>query len=511
MAFDPLLALDLAQHEFDGGGVFLDGFGGVGDGLLGLRLRLGGLLEGLQPGVGAGHLLLGSRELFRGGNGLRVIAGKVGGLLRLDGGKLGFGGIELGLQPGIIGVLLQLCLEVVHLRLLFLLLPQQVLPAGIVLETLRCAGQRFIVGGLRGFLRILGIGHILLQGGFTAADLLEGGFGGLQRGLGGFQLGTQLGAGKLQRLQLGIFYRGKMGTGVIFTGIVAIAQIYHVIVLGQHGLNGLDLRRGEGGAEGGLILGIGQLLGSGHQLGIGGAALLLQLLFGVVDLPARILELLFGIGQGAIHGRQHLVIQLIDFGLIQLHTDLAFHQTAAGNGRHAIHPLQCRDDGGGGKLRKLLPGHIIAIHRQYHDGQHIGIDLHEHRAAGGLGQGVGDLIKAGVHFDHGGIHAGAFLKFQHHDTDIFLRDTGDILDAAGGSQGAFQRFGHALLHLLRTGADVGGIGDGIGQIHIRQEVGGHIDERHDTEDKHQHHADEYGHGLFDTETRQHRGFSISGG
>ena len=174
------------------------------------------------------------------------------------------------MQPGIIGVLLQLCLEVVHLRLLFLLLPQQVLPAGIVLETLRCAVPRFFVGGLRGFLRILGIGHILLQGGFTAADLLEGGFGGLQRGLGGFQLGTQLGAGKLQRLQLGIFYRGKMGTGVIFTGIVAIAQIYHVIVLGQHGLNGLDLRRGEGGAEGGLILGIGQLLGSGHQLGIGG-------------------------------------------------------------------------------------------------------------------------------------------------------------------------------------------------------------------------------------------------
>ena len=250
-----------------------------------------------------------------------------------------------------------------------------------------------------------------------------------------------------------------------------------------------------------MILDAGELPRSGYQLRIGGAALLLQLLFTLGDLLAGGLKLLFGIGKGAVDGGEHLFIEGIDAGLIQLDADLAFQKAAAGNRGNTVHPFQCRDDGGGGEFRKLLPGHAVAIHRQNHNGQQIGIDLHQDGAAGGIGQGAGKLIEGGVHFDHGAVHAGAFLKFHHDDADIFLRNTGDVFKAAGGRKGAFHRFGHALLHLLRAGPDVGGVGDGIGQVHIRQQVGGHIDEGHDAENKHQHHCDEYRHRLFYAEAR----------
>ena len=227
--------------------------------------------------------------------------------------------------------------------------------------------------------------------------------------------------------------------------------------------------------------------------------MLLQLLFSLLDLLTGGFKLLFGFGKGAVDRLQHPCIQGVDPGLIQFHPNLAFYQTAAGNGRDAVYPLQCRNHGGGGKLRKLLPRHIIAIHRQHHDGQHVWVDLHQNRTAGAIGQAAADLIEAGVHLDHGGIHAGAFLELQHHDADILLRNAGNVFNPAGGCQRLLQCFGHALLHLLRTGADVGGVGDRIGQIHIRQKVGGHIDKRHDAENEHQHDRYKYGHGLFNTE------------
>ena len=61
-------------------------------------------------------------------------------------------------------------------RLLLLL---QVLPARIALQASRSAFQRLIIGILRRRQGILGIGDILLQRLFIAADLPEGGFGGL--------------------------------------------------------------------------------------------------------------------------------------------------------------------------------------------------------------------------------------------------------------------------------------------------------------------------------------------
>ena len=98
-------------------------------------------------------------------------------------------------------------------------------------------------------LGIFRIGYILLQGGFITANLFQGSFGRLQRGLGGFQLGAQLGAGELQRLQFGILYCGKMETGIFFAGIVAVPQIYHIIILGQDCLQRLNFGTGDGRAE----------------------------------------------------------------------------------------------------------------------------------------------------------------------------------------------------------------------------------------------------------------------
>ena len=153
------------------------------------------------------------------------------------------------MQLGIIVGLLQLCLEVVHLRLLIGLPLLQFLPAGILLllQPIRCAVPRFFVGVLGGFQLRFGIDPLLLQ--VAAAQLLEGGIGGLQAVFGGLQIGAQLGAGKLQRMQFGILYRGKMETGIFFAGIVAVPQIYHIIILGQDRLQRLDFGTGDGRAE----------------------------------------------------------------------------------------------------------------------------------------------------------------------------------------------------------------------------------------------------------------------
>ena len=238
--------------------------------------------------------------------------------------------------------------------------------------------------------------------------------------------------------------------------------------------------------------------------------MLLQLLFAVIQLPAGLFQLLLGIGQRAADGAQHLTVERVDLLLIQFDPDLAFHQAAAGDRGNAVHPLQRRNDRFGGKAGKRFPLHSIAAHRQHHNGQHIGIQLHQYRTAGAFRQRAGDLIQAGAHFDHGGIHAGAFFKFQHYDADVFLRNAGDVLDPAGGGQRRFQRLGHALLHLLRAGACVCGVSDDIGQVHAGQQVGGHIDKRHDAENERQHDADEDGHRSFDTEAGKHRAVSILG-
>ena len=127
---------------------------------------------------------------------MRVVGGEISILRRPDARQLRFGRRPLGLffiDPVLKLLLLnlrggfQFALQVSYLgiqrgdfsffRLLLLL---QVLPAGIFAEASRSARQRLIIGSLRRRQGILGIGDILPQRGFTAADLLEGGFGGLQ-------------------------------------------------------------------------------------------------------------------------------------------------------------------------------------------------------------------------------------------------------------------------------------------------------------------------------------------
>ena len=126
---------------------------------------------------------------------MRVIAGKVGVLRRPDARQLRFGRRPLGLF--FIDPVLKLLLLILRSGFQFalqgsnlgiqrgdfsffrLLLLLQVLPARIVFKASRSAFQRLIIGILRRPQGILGIVDILLQRLFIAADLLEGGFGGL--------------------------------------------------------------------------------------------------------------------------------------------------------------------------------------------------------------------------------------------------------------------------------------------------------------------------------------------
>ena len=126
---------------------------------------------------------------------MRVIAGKVGVLRRPDARQLRCVRRPLGLFfiDLVLKLLLlilrggfQIALQVSYLGIqrgdfsfFRLLLPQQVLPARIALQAFRSAFQRLIIGILRRLQGILGIGDILLQRLFIAADLPEGGFGGL--------------------------------------------------------------------------------------------------------------------------------------------------------------------------------------------------------------------------------------------------------------------------------------------------------------------------------------------
>ena len=181
---------------------------------------------------------MGGGQGFIGLDRFGVIAVDIGGFFRFDGGKLGFGGIQLGLQFSIVRVFLQLLLQLGDLRLLFGLPLLQFLPAGILLllQPLRGAQCGGIIGDLGGSLLRLGGVQLLLQGVLiTAAQLLQGGIGSLQAVFGGLQIGAQGGAGGLQKLQLGVVCRTERpggGLGVI----VVLLQLYHGIVLVQYGL-----------------------------------------------------------------------------------------------------------------------------------------------------------------------------------------------------------------------------------------------------------------------------------
>ena len=127
---------------------------------------------------------------------MRIVGGEISILRRPDTRQLRFGRRPLGLF--FIDLVLKLILLILRGSFQFvlqgsnlgiqlgdfsffrLLLLLQVLPAGIFAEAIRCACQRLIIGSLGCGLGIFRIGHILLQGGFIAADLLKGGFGGLQ-------------------------------------------------------------------------------------------------------------------------------------------------------------------------------------------------------------------------------------------------------------------------------------------------------------------------------------------
>ena len=226
---------------------------------------------------------------------------------------------------------------------------------------------------------------------------------------------------------------------------------------------------------------------------------LVQLRFAAVQLPLGLVQLPLGVRQPVTDLHQQLVVDLIDFFLIQRDFHGFFHQTGGGHAGNAAHALDGGDDLVLHILGQLVDVHALVVHRHVLGGHHVHAHLHDGGGAGHVGQGVCQLVDLGAHLDHGGVHVGVLGEFQHDHAVILVAGAGDVLHAVDGAQRRLQRPGDLVLHLLGACTGVGGDDHQVGQAHGGQQVGLHFAQTHKAQHQNEHHPHQHGKGLFDTE------------
>ena len=230
----------------------------------------------------------------------------------------------------------------------------------------------------------------------------------------------------------------------------------------------------------------------------------------------------FAVGKGLLGGGELIfgAIQLL-LGLIQLfhrrvvyrlghavqlfrvenHMELAIHRAVDVHAGHAGDARQLLGQGLVHEVADLV--HVLAVvaDGRHHHGQHGGVDLHHvgggHGVAPLAGQG-GELL-LNVHGNR--VHVHPFFKFQHHHGHAVAAGGGDLLDVLQRGHGLLHRPGHLLFHALRAGAGVGGDDNGIGEVHVGQQVGRHFDVRHHAQHNDGQHRHKDGQRLFYAESR----------
>ena len=169
-----------------------------------------------------------------------------------------------------------------------------------------------------------------------------------------------------------------------------------------------------------------------------------------------------------------------------------FQKSRRGSRRHALDALELRHQlipYVGTDLRIIHPVHA---HGRDHDGQHVGIELHDHGIAHGIIPVCLDLIQLLTDLQRDGIHVGRLRELQD-DHGIVLRRHGlNGFNIAHRRHARFHRLRHHGLHRLRTGARIGSHDDHIGQTDIGQKIRGSLHEGHNAQHDGQHHAHQHG-------------------
>ena len=237
------------------------------------------------------------------------------------------------------------------------------------------------------------------------------------------------------------------------------------------------------------------------QLGLARVQLglcIVQLLQAAVDFGLVGVQLLLGLGQTVADLHQQLVIDLVNFILVQRNLHGLFHKTGGGNAGHAVHALQLGQHGFVHIVGQRVDVHAVIVHGHILGGHHIGADFHQRGRAGHIGQRITELVHRGAGLDHRAVHIGAFLIFHINQAVVFVALARHVLHAVQRGQGVFQRLGDVRLDLLRACAGIGCDNQQIRQIHGGQQIG--LDAHQTDKAQHQHQYDRHqnGKGLFYT-------------
>ena len=152
----------------------------------------------------------------------------------------------------------------------------------------------------------------------------------------------------------------------------------------------------------------------------------------------------------------------------------------------------------GGQLHRIHPLHG---HRRNRDRQQGGVDLQHIGSANHivpLGRQCGDLLRD---IDTDGVHIDRVFKL-HEDHGIILTGGGGDLDnMLQRGHGLFHGFRDLGFHLLRACAGIGGHHHNIGEIHIGQQVRGHLEKCDHTQNQNCDHRDKNRQRFFDRKFR----------
>ena len=156
----------------------------------------------------------------------------------------------------------------------------------------------------------------------------------------------------------------------------------------------------------------------GHAVLLGGQLLLarlhlllrvLQLFFGGVQLRLALVQLRLGICQTVADLHQQLVVDLVDFVLVQRDLHGLFHKPGRGNTRHAVHTLQLWQQRVFDIIGQFVDVHIVTADRNVLRGKHIGRHFDQHRGRAYAGQRIAQLVQRRAGLDHGAVHIGFIL------------------------------------------------------------------------------------------------------
>ena len=126
------------------------------------------------------------------------------------------------------------------------------------------------------------------------------------------------------------------------------------------------------------------------------------------------------------------------------------------------------------------------MHRQHHDGHHVGAEFEDYRGLGVVGQRAVDHVELVAYVVGQHIDVFAVFKFEGNQRDVLTRFRCYVLQVVDGIEGIFQRPGHILFDILCTRSLIGGHDHDCVGLHIGIKVDREGRQREKAEDGDRH-------------------------